>query len=80
MYKYLNDLKKRQNKEDVVNRRQAKKRAEMQDRHMDAETPTKVKRVDVEIEAKDEKKEENVGKFAVSDGAVFLSFFDSVHL
>lgn len=76
MYKYLNELKKRQNKEEVMNRRQAEKRAEMQDRHTDAETPTKVKRVELEIEAKDEKKEESIGKFAVSVGAVFpLSFF-----
>lgn len=62
MYNYLCELKKKQNKQEVINRRQAKKRAEVQDRHVDVETPTKLKRVEVEIEGKVEK-ENSVGEF-----------------
>lgn len=58
MYRYLADLKSRQNKEEV-NKRQAKKRMETQDRPIEAETPTKVKRVEVEIENKEEKIEDH---------------------
>lgn len=58
MYRYLLDLRERQNKEEV-NKRQAKKRLETQDRVLDAETPTKVKRVELEIENKEEKADNN---------------------
>lgn len=62
MYKFLLDLKARQNKEEV-NKRQAKKRTEGQNRTLDAETPTKVKRVELEIENKEEKSDNNaIGK------------------
>ncbi|XP_044270884.1 protein phosphatase 1 regulatory subunit 12A isoform X6 [Tribolium madens] len=59
MLKFLEDLKKKQNKEDVLNRRQAKKRAEIQDRTIEIETPSKVKKVEVEIE-KEEKQDDNI--------------------
>ncbi|XP_025836910.1 protein phosphatase 1 regulatory subunit 12A isoform X5 [Agrilus planipennis] len=49
MFRFLDDLKKRQNKEEVLQRRQAKKRAEMQDK-VETETPSKVKKVEVAIE------------------------------
>ncbi|XP_015833003.1 protein phosphatase 1 regulatory subunit 12B isoform X2 [Tribolium castaneum] len=59
MLKVLEDLKKKQNKEDVLNRRQAKKRAEIQDRTIETETPSKVKKVEVEAE-KEDKEEDNI--------------------
>lgn len=62
MLKFLEDLKKKQNKEEVLNRRQAKKRAEVQDRTIETETPIKVKKVEVEIVEKEEKEEDNIGE------------------
>jgi protein phosphatase 1 regulatory subunit 12A len=62
MLKFLEDLKKKQNKEEVLNRRQAKKRAEVQDRTIETETPIKVKKVEVEIVEKEEKEEDNIEK------------------
>lgn len=62
MFRHLEDLKKRQNKEELVNKKQAKKRAEAKGRKEDTEaeaetTPTKVKRVEVEIEGQENEKE-----------------------
>lgn len=62
MLKILEDLKKKQNKEDVLNRRQAKKRAEIENRTIETETPNKVKKVEVEIAEKEEK-DDNIGMF-----------------
>jgi hypothetical protein len=62
MLKFLEDLKKKQNKEEVLNRRQAKKRAEVQDRTIETETPIKVKKVEVEIVEKEEREEDNIGE------------------
>jgi protein phosphatase 1 regulatory subunit 12A len=62
MLKFLEDLKKKQNKEEVLNRRQAKKRAEVQDRTIETETPIKVKKVEVEIVEKEEREEDNIEK------------------
>lgn len=59
MFRHLEELKKRQNKEDILTRRQAKKRAEIK---VEADTPTKLKRVEVEIEEKDKTNAENIGK------------------
>lgn len=59
MFRHLEELKKRQNKEEVLNRRQAKKRTEIK---VEADTPTKLKRVEVEIEEKDKTNSENIGK------------------
>ncbi|XP_031347484.1 protein phosphatase 1 regulatory subunit 12A-like isoform X7 [Photinus pyralis] len=50
MFQYLEDLQKNQNKEEVLNRRQAKKRSEIS---AEPETPTKLKRIEVEIEEKE---------------------------
>ncbi|XP_063909989.1 protein phosphatase 1 regulatory subunit 12B isoform X4 [Zophobas morio] len=58
MLKFLEDLKDKQNKEDVLNRRQAKKRVELQDRTTETETPSKVKKVEVEVNK--EEKEDNI--------------------
>lgn len=58
MFRYLEDLQKQQNKEEVLNRRQAKKRTETP---AEAETPTKLKRVEVEIEEK-EKSASEIGR------------------
>lgn len=62
MYNYLSELKRKQNKQEVLNRRQAKKRVELPDRHVDVETPTKLKRIEVEIEVKEDDKENSIGK------------------
>lgn len=64
MISYLSDLRKKQNKEEVITRRQAaKKRTEVQDRQLEAETPSKVKKVELEItESEDIKHSENIGK------------------
>ncbi|XP_050511390.1 protein phosphatase 1 regulatory subunit 12A isoform X7 [Diabrotica virgifera virgifera] len=48
MLSTLEDLRKKQNKEDVFNRRMAKKRADINDRNLESETPTKVKKVELE--------------------------------
>lgn len=63
MLKFLEDLKKKQNKEDVINRRQAKKRVEARDRTIETETPSKVKKVELEISEKEVKEDENVGTY-----------------
>lgn len=63
MLKFLEDLKKKQNKEDVINRRQAKKRVEVRDRTIETETPSKVKKVELEISEKEVKDDENVGTY-----------------
>lgn len=62
MFRHLEDLKKRQNKEELLNKKQAKKRAEAKSRQPEAEieTPPKVKRVEVEIEGDEIEKESNV--------------------
>lgn len=70
MCRYLEDLKKKQNKEEVANRRQAKRRTEVPDRSADAETPNKVKKVEVEIGGHEGKHNENIGECFVS-GAYF---------
>lgn len=62
MCRYLEDLKKKQNKEEVLNRRQAKKRTELADRPAEAETPNKLKKVEVEIAGKNDKISDNIGK------------------
>lgn len=61
MFKYLLDLRDRQNKEEV-NIRKAKKRSEVQDTALDTETPSKVKRVEVEIEKEEKNVDENIGE------------------
>lgn len=58
MYRLLEDLKKRQNKEELLNKKQAKKRTET--REPEIESPPKVKRVEVEIEGGEIEKESNV--------------------
>lgn len=63
MSRYLEDLKKKQNKEEVLNRRQAKKRTEVLDRLAETETPNKVKKVEVEIAGKNDKQNENIGEY-----------------
>ncbi|CAH0546537.1 unnamed protein product [Brassicogethes aeneus] len=50
MFRHLEQLREKQNREDI-NRRQAKKRAEKLDRTSEAETPSKVKKIEVEITA-----------------------------
>lgn len=50
MYKFLEELKQKQNKEEVMNRRQAKMKLEVLDKNADNETPSKVKKVELEIE------------------------------
>ncbi|KAK4876964.1 hypothetical protein RN001_009470 [Aquatica leii] len=62
MFRYLEDLQKHQNKDEVLNRRQAKKRIETT---TETETPTKLKRVEVEIEEK-EKNASEIGGMDVS--------------
>lgn len=62
MCRYLEDLKKKQNKEEL-NRRQAKKRTEIPDRPAEAETPNKLKKVEVEIGGKTDKISDNIGKY-----------------
>lgn len=64
MVSYLGDLRKKQNKEEVLIRRQAaKKRTEVQDRQLEAETPSKLKKVELEItESENIKHNENIGK------------------
>ncbi|KAJ8983841.1 hypothetical protein NQ317_016446 [Molorchus minor] len=59
MLSYLEDLKKKQDKDEVMNRRQAKKRIETHNRPTEAETPSKVKKVEVEIST-EEKNETKV--------------------
>lgn len=62
MFRLLEDLKKRQNKEELLSKKQAKKRAEAKSRQPEAEieTPPKVKRVEVEIEGEVPEKGSNV--------------------
>ncbi|XP_045462272.1 protein phosphatase 1 regulatory subunit 12B isoform X10 [Harmonia axyridis] len=59
---YLEDLKKKQNKEDLTMKRQAKKRVELQDRIIETDTPSKVKKVEVEITEPNEKMNDNIEK------------------
>ncbi|KAK9891463.1 hypothetical protein WA026_014695 [Henosepilachna vigintioctopunctata] len=59
---HLEDLKKKQNKEDVMLRRQAKKRVEAKDRIIEAETPSKVKKIEVEIKEPIDKHNDNIEK------------------
>ncbi|CAH0546542.1 unnamed protein product [Brassicogethes aeneus] len=66
MFRHLEQLREKQNREDI-NRRQAKKRAEKLDRTSEAETPSKVKKIEVEITAPevppvDNKIDENIEK------------------
>nr|CAH7741538.1 unnamed protein product [Callosobruchus chinensis] len=61
MLPYLEELRKQQNKEEVYNRRQAKKRAEV--RSIESETPSKVKKVEApqkneEVEVPEEQAED----------------------
>ncbi|XP_045462263.1 protein phosphatase 1 regulatory subunit 12B isoform X2 [Harmonia axyridis] len=63
---YLEDLKKKQNKEDLTMKRQAKKRVELQDRIIETDTPSKVKKVEVEITEPNEKMNDNI-EMEVSD-------------
>lgn len=60
MFRCLEDFQKRQNKEEVLNRRQAKKKMEVP---CDAETPTKLKKIEVEIEEKQSKNVSEIGEF-----------------
>lgn len=73
MFRHLEDLKKRQNKEDLLNKKQAKKRAEAKARQPESEieTPSKVKRVEVEIDDDLEKEvnvipNDTVGKYCIN--------------
>lgn len=63
MCDFLEDLKKKQNKEEVAKRRQAKRRTEVPERPAEAETPIKLKKVEVEIEGKEVKHSENIGEY-----------------
>lgn len=63
MCDFLEDLKKKQNKEEVAKRRQAKRRTEVPERAAEAETPIKLKKVEVEIEGKEVKHSENIGEY-----------------
>lgn len=60
MFRHLEDLKKRQNKEELLQKKQNRKRAEAKGRHPEPEpeTPTKVKRVEVEIEGRENEKQQ----------------------
>lgn len=60
IFRYLEDLKQKQNNEEVLRRRQAKKRAEVQDRTIETETPSKVKKVE---EEKDKKIDDKIGEW-----------------
>lgn len=55
MFRHLEEIKKHQNKEELLNKKQAKKRAEAKGRQPEPEpeTPSKVKRVEVEIEGQE---------------------------
>ncbi|XP_017780065.1 PREDICTED: protein phosphatase 1 regulatory subunit 12A [Nicrophorus vespilloides] len=64
MYKFLEELKQKQNKEEVMNRRQAKMKLEVLDKNADNETPSKVKKVELEIEG--EKIHADIGTMEVS--------------
>lgn len=59
MFRHLEEIKKQQNKEELLNKKQIKKRAEAKGRQPDAEpeTPSKVKKVEVEIEEQENEKE-----------------------
>lgn len=63
MCDYLENLKKKQNKEELAKRRQAKRRTEVPERSTEAETPIKLKKVEVEIEGKETKHNENIGEY-----------------
>lgn len=60
MFRHLEEMKKRQNKEELLNKKQAKKRSEAKTRQLEDETPPKVKRVEVEIEGTNVDKETNI--------------------
>ncbi|CAH1112486.1 unnamed protein product [Psylliodes chrysocephalus] len=47
MLPFVEELRKKQNKEEVFNRRMAKKRVDVNDRNLESETPSKVKKVDI---------------------------------
>lgn len=66
MCDFLETLKKKQNKEELAKRRQAKRRTEVPERPAEAETPIKLKKVEVEIEGKEVKHNENIGKCVLS--------------
>lgn len=52
MLSTLEDLRRKQNKEDVYNRRMAKKRTDINDRNLESETPSKVKKVEADNDTK----------------------------
>ncbi|XP_057651479.1 protein phosphatase 1 regulatory subunit 12A isoform X2 [Diorhabda carinulata] len=52
MLSTLEDLRRKQNKEDVYNRRISKKRTDINDRNLESETPSKVKKVDADNDNK----------------------------
>lgn len=56
MAQFLDSMKKRQNKEDAL--RLTKKRMDSIDRVVEPVTPVKVKRIEVNIEDKDDKKDD----------------------
>ncbi|GLV33823.1 Myosin binding subunit [Carabus blaptoides fortunei] len=74
MFRHLEDLKKRQNKEELLQKKQNRKRAEAKGRHPEPEpdTPSKVKRVEVEIEGREnnEKQQQNTTCNSMTENAV----------
>lgn len=62
MLPFVEELRKKQNKEEVFNRRMAKKRVDVNDRNLESETPSKVKKVDIGSE-NESKVIENTGEF-----------------
>ncbi|KAJ8929370.1 hypothetical protein NQ314_017951 [Rhamnusium bicolor] len=70
MLTYLEDLKKKQNEEDVRIRRQAIKRTEIDDRTLEAETPSKVKKLEVEIAPEKEVKANELVEQRNMDNAI----------
>ncbi|KAG5883939.1 hypothetical protein JTB14_003758 [Gonioctena quinquepunctata] len=68
MLSYMEDLKKKQNKEEVFNRRMAIKRTDICDRNLDSETPSKLKKVEAanDIEPKVNENTEKKNKLNAS--------------
>lgn len=73
MLRLLEDLKKKQNKEEV-NKRKAKKRAETQDRTIEPDSQSQVKKVKVEITGGPEEntKSNEIGEFMTINLRYFL--------
>lgn len=75
MCNFLETLKKKQNKEELAKRRQAKRRTEVPERPTEAETPIKLKKVEVEIEGKETKHNENIGKYCFTFKNCLYTYF-----